>query len=828
MRPCLSFIARSAIVAALATCFSGTAGAKESFNSDWRFHKGAADGAEATSYDDSDWRSLRLPHDWAIEGPFDKKYNARCGGLPFHGKGWYRKQFPTPNLSDGKRVAVEFDGAMYDAHVWVNGEFLGNRPFGYIGFEFDMTDALRVDGKDNVIAVRLQPKDLSSRWYPGAGLYRHVWLHVRPATHVPQWGVSVTTPSVTDQAASVAVETKVENTRSDAVEVTVRQTVLAASGVVVAEAIQPSPTAIDSQESVTVAQRLIVADPKRWGIGSPHLYTLRTELVIDGEVVDSSDSRFGVRTVEFGPEYGFKLNGERVAMKGVCMHHDLGPLGAAVNRRATRRQLEIMQAMGVNAIRTSHNPPSPELLDLCDEMGLLVIDEAFDCWRLPKVENGYNLYFDEWHERDLRDMIRRDRNHASIVLWSIGNEIMEQWRKDGWKLARRLNDICHDEDPSRLTTAGFNGYPAAFDNRLAHEIDVVGLNYKPMFYPEATEREPGFVLYGSETSSCTSSRGVYHLPIEAYRKHPSLQVTSYDLIGPKWAYPPDIEFQQLKKNPRLFGEFVWTGFDYLGEPTPFGGRDNSTNGYWNGDWPSRSSYFGCVDLSGFPKDRYYLYQSQWTEEPMAHLLPHWNWEETDQEAIPVYCYTNADEAELFLNGESLGRKVKGGDTTPVKVDCYNWPGGDLESPYRLRWDVPFQPGELKVVAYRDGKPVAEDHVTTAGEPAAIELVADRTRLSGSEDLAFVTVRVVDSEGNLCPRADHRIDFEVEGSGRLAAVGNGDAASTDPFQANWRKAFSGQCLAIVAPNKLERGGFKLLASSEGLEAASIQIEVAGQE
>lgn len=813
-------LALLAILTVAVSSVGNSAESRESFNEDWRFHRGEAVGAETSDYDDSGWRSLALPHDWAIEGPFDIKYNARCGGLPFHGTGWYRKSFSTPDLAGGKRVAIEFDGAMYDAHVWVNGEFLGSRPFGYIGFEFDMTESLRTDGGENVIAVRLQPKDLSSRWYPGAGLYRNVWLHVRPAVHTPQWGVAITTPSVTDDAASVAVATVVRNTRASAIDAMVRQTIVSADGEAVATVEQPLAIAADAEESIK--QRLAIVSPQRWGLGNPYLYTLRTEVIADGAVVDSVENRFGVRTVEFGPEFGFKLNGKVVRMNGVCMHHDLGPLGAAVNRRATERQLEIMQAMGVNAIRTSHNPPSPELVELCDEMGLLLIDEAFDCWRMPKVENGYNVFFDEWHERDLRDMIRRDRNHPSVILWSIGNEIMEQWTKDGWKLARKLTEICHDEDPSRLTTAGFNGYPASYNNKMAHEVDVVGLNYKPMFYPEAVKREPGFVLYGSETSSCTSSRGVYHLPIEAYKKHPSLQVTSYDLIGPKWAYPPDVEFQQLDRNPSLFGEFVWTGFDYLGEPTPFGGQDNSTDGYWNSDWPSRSSYFGCVDLCGLPKDRFYLYQSQWTDRPMAHLLPHWNWEGSDAKTIPVYCYTNGDEAELFLNGKSLGRKSKGKDTTPVKVDCYNWPGGDLASPYRLRWDVPYTAGELRVLAYRDGESIAEDRVATAGEPAGIRLIADRKRLAGDDDLSFVTVQVIDADGNVCPNADNRIDFKVTGPGRVVAVGNGDASSTDPFQASWRKAFSGQCVAIVGPEPTKEGAFVLVAESQGLSPASIEV------
>lgn len=810
------------VVAILLCSATASAAHRESFNADWRFHKGAAERAELPNFDDDGWRKLRLPHDWAIEGPFDKKYNARCGGLPFHGTGWYRKSFATPDLSRGERVAIHFDGAMYDAHVWVNGNFVGNRPFGYIGFEFDVTEHLHRDGQQNVIALRLQPEDLSSRWYPGAGLYRNTWLYVRPSVHVPLWGVAITTPSVTNQMASVAVSTDVKNSRAKDVTLTVRQTVLSPSGDKVAT--NDAPLKIGGEADETVQQRLAVASPQRWDVNSPALYQLRTEILQGEKVLDSETNTFGIRTLEFGPEFGFKINGKQLLLNGVCMHHDLGPLGAAVNRRATERQLQIMQSMGVNAIRTAHNPPSPELIELCDQMGLLVIDEAFDCWRKPKTPNGYNKFFDQWHEQDLRDMIRRDRNSPAVILWSIGNEILEQGTKDGWKLARQLTEICHHQDPSRLVTAGFNYYPASYNNKLAHEVDVVGLNYKPMFYPEAIERQPGFVLYGSETSSCTSSRGVYHLPIQAYQTHPSKQVTSYDLIGPKWAYPPDVEFQQLRRNPSVFGEFVWTGFDYLGEPTPYGGRDNSTNGYWNDDWPARSSYFGTVDLAGLPKDRFYLYQSQWTDKPMAHLLPHWNWADSGAKEIPVYCYTNGDEAELFLNGKSLGRLKKGQDTTPVKVDCYNWPGGDMQSPYRLRWNVPFQPGELRVVAYRDGKRIAEDRVATAGEPAAIELEVDRQTITGGDDLAFVTVSVIDSQGNVCPRADHRIEFQTSSGGRVVAVGNGDPTSTDPFRAVWRKAFSGKCVAIVGSDAGSMESFQLTATSPDLEQASIDINV----
>jgi beta-galactosidase len=548
-------------------------------------------------------------------------------------------------------------------------------------------------------------------------------------------------------------------------------------------------------------------------------------LIVNGKLSDSYDTPFGIRTIEFSADEGFKLNGRYLKIQGVCLHHDHGPLGSAVSRRATERQLQIMKSMGVNAVRTSHNPPSPELLEFCDRLGLLVQDEAFDCWQMAKIPNGYNKYFDEWFEADLRDMIRRDRNHPSVFMWSIGNEILEQGNKEkGWILANMLSEICHDEDPTRPTTAGFNYYPAAIDNRLAKHIDLVGLNYKPTKYIELMEKYPDMIVYGAETSSCVSSRGVYHLPIEKYKTHESLQVTSYDLIGPPWAYPPDIEFMEQDTYPNVLGEFIWTGFDYLGEPTPYGGRDNSTDGYWNADWPSRSSYFGAVDLCGLPKDRFYLYQSQWTEEAMVHLLPHWNWKGKEGENIPVYGYTNGDEAELFLNGKSLGKRVKGVDKPQHIVDFTVWDGSDFYTPYRLLWEVPYEPGELKIVAYRDGKQVASKLIHTAGKPAKINLIPDRATIqSDGHDLSYITVEILDKKGNLCPLADNLVEFEVSGSGVLKAVGNGNAATTASFQDSKRKAFSGKCMLIVQSGEQDGGKISIKASSKGLKSATVDIQ-----
>ena len=791
------------------------------FNDTWKFYNAEAQGAENPSFDDSKWRNLSLPHDWAIEGPFDVKYNARSGGLPFHGTGWYRKNFATPKDAKGKVVRIEFEGAMYDAHIWINGQFVGNRPYGYIGFEFDISKFLKYDGTENLIAVRLQPKDLSSRWYPGAGIYRSVWLKVDEPVHVAQWGTFITTPTVTTAKAVIQNQTKVVNKTNKEVTATISHEYINPSGKSVGKVdenliLPPTGTAVSGLY-------YNLTQPLLWDLNTPNLYTAKTSVLIDNKVVDTYESKFGIRTIAYNVD-GFYLNGRKVRFNGVCLHHDNGSLGSAVYRRADQRKLQIMKDMGVNAIRTSHNPPSRELLELCDEMGLLVQDEAFDVWEIPKVENGYNVYFKEWAERDLKDMMLRDRNHPSVVMWSIGNEILEQGdKKNGWKLAKKLNDFAKEIDQTRPTSAGFNNYPGPFDFNMAQQVDMAGMNYKPASYAEVRKNYPGLPIYGSETSSVTSSRGVYHLPIEKYKTHESKQVSSYDLIGPPWAYPPDIEFHFQEENPFVMGEFIWTGFDYLGEPTPYGGKDNSTNGYWNADWPSRSSYFGAVDLCGFPKDRFYLYQSQWTTKPMIHLLPHWNWEGMEGKEIPVYCYTNCDEAELFVNGKSMGKRVKGKDLTEILVSFNRYEPKTFQSKYRLSWSVPYAKGEIKVVGYKDGKAILEEKINTAGKPAKINLSVDRKNIDATgEDLAYVTVRILDKDGNLCPLADNLVEFEISGAGKLIAVDNGNAATTESFQASYRKAFNGMCLAILKSEKTG-GKISLKAKSKSLQAAEITIE-----
>jgi beta-galactosidase len=578
-------------------------------------------------------------------------------------------------------------------------------------------------------------------------------------------------------------------------------------------------------ETRSASTRLEVKQPVLWDIEHPALYTLVTEIAESGKTVDRYTTPFGIRTVVFSPAQGLLLNGRHLKLHGVCNHHDLGALGTAVSRRAIERQLQILQAAGVNAIRTSHNPPAPELLDLTDRMGLLVMDEAFDVWRLKKVANDYSKYFDQWSERDSRDMIRRDRNHPSVILWSIGNEVMEQWQSDGAKEGHRLVSIFHDEDPTRPTTSAFNGWDAVLKNKLADEVDVPGFNYAPAHYEEILKQHPGWVIFGSETESCVSSRGVYHLPLEKYAKHPSLQLSSYDIIAAPWAYCPDVEFAYQDRLPQVLGEFVWTGFDYIGEPTPFFWSDTSDTGVdlKASDWPARSSYFGMIDLAGFPKDRYYLYQSEWTTKPMAHVLPHWNWPGREGQPIPVMVYSNADVVELFLNGKSLGRKDRYSDSWDMPVAMKVISSGVFRTKYRRIWQVPYEPGTLRAVASQHGIQVAVAEVKTAGTPAKLRLIPDRVTIRGDgDDLSFITVRVEDQDGNLCPEANPLVHFKVSEAGEIAGVDNGNAATVESFKADHHSAFNGLALVIVRSKPTTNGIIQVSASAEGLAAGHATI------
>jgi beta-galactosidase len=632
-----------------------------------------------SDFDDRQWRLLNLPHDWGIEGPFKQEYPGETGKLPWWGVGWYRKHLQIPASDQGRRIYLDVDGAMAYATVWLNGHFIGGWPYGYASWRVDLTPGLKF-GEDNVIAIRLDNPKNSSRWYPGGGIYRNVWLVKNAPIHVSQWGVYVTTPRIESRSATVKVRVSVDDDSQTDGVVTVKNEIFelgadGAKGRAVATS-GPEELKIAAHQSATSESQATVKSPKLWSRESPHRYVVVTSLEQDGKLVDRCETPFGIRTIEFTANDGFLLNGKRVPLNGVCDHHDLGALGAAINTSALRRQIRILQEMGCNAIRTSHNPPAPELLDLCDSMGMLVMDESFDCWKRRKAPNDYHLLFGDWHEKDWRAELRRDRNHPSIILWSIGNEIPEQGSASGAAIAAELTGIAHAEDPTRPTSSACDNLEAGY-NDFHNHVDVFGYNYKPTGYAKFHLANPKQPLYGSETASCISSRGEYFFPVTTNKNggKADFQMSSYDLYAPPWATPPDWEFKGQDENPSVAGEFVWTGFDYIGEPTPYN-RDLSVllnfsdpvekarmqkelDELGHIPSPSRSSYFGIVDLAGLKKDRFYLYQARWRPDlPMAHLLPHWTWPERVGQVTPVHVYTSGDEAELFLNGQSLGRKKK--------------------------------------------------------------------------------------------------------------------------------------------------------------------------
>ncbi|HOL22310.1 MAG TPA: beta-galactosidase GalB [bacterium] len=781
----------------------------------WKFKKGDYPESIKISFNASDWEEVRVPHDWAIKGPFSPDNDLRTtkegkvegtgatGGLPHTGKGWYRLKFNLPEDVKKKRVRIEFDGVMSHSKVYVNEKLAGEWHYGYSSFAFDITEY--VQPRENILTVSVDNKPNSSRWYPGAGIYRNVRLVILNPVHISLWGTYITTHLIDKKEARIDIRTEIENNTDKELSVETESVIISPDGKkVVSDTVKKS-----LKEKEMVYQEVFIKSPVLWDIKSPALYTLCSTVKINGEKVDYYETRFGIRETIFDPEKGFFLNGNPLKFQGVCMHHDLGPIGTAINKSALKRQLSILKEMGCNAIRTSHNPPAPELLELTDEMGFLVIDEAFDEWKIPKCANGYNTIFDEWAEKDLRAMIRRDRNHPSVIMWSIGNEIPEQEDPDnGPKLARFLHNICKEEDPSRPTTSAFNIPDSAIKNGLAGIVDIPGWNYQPHKYGKYHQLLPGKPMYGSETASCISSRGEYFFPVEEeryinnYYKRANLQVNSYDLSCPGWATIPDVEFRAQDDHPFIMGEFVWTGFDYLGEPTP----------YYK-EWPSRSSYFGIVDLCGIPKDRFYLYQSRWApEKGTLHILPHWTHPGYEGKITPVHCYTSWDRVELFVNGKSCGVKTK---------DPRN-----ILNRYRLVWYIVYEPGEIKAVAYDSkGNTVKETTVRTAGAPAEIVLIPDRKEITGDgEDMAFVYVEITDAKGTLCPKADNLIKFKVEGPAEIVAVDNGDPTSTEPFYHPYRKAFNGKCVVYFRSIEGKKGNVKLIAQSEGLVECVASITV----
>lgn len=782
------------------------------------------EGMYAAGWDDSSWRKLDVPHDFAIEGPFRMDLSGNTGRLPYQGIGWYRKSFVLDSTDADKRIYVDFDGVMAYAQVWLNGQYVGGWPYGYNSFRLDLTPYVRTGG-ENLLAVRTDTEKWESRWYPGAGIYRNVWLVKTGQVQVKHWSARMRTACLTESTARLDLSLEVENHLDKDVEAVVKGEVYELDSTdcfgrrVLRLPAQEVRLSARSAQAVKLEDEL--DDYKRWDIGSPNRYVARLTVSVGGQVTDRYDVPFGIRETEFSRQ-GFFLNGRKVALQGVCLHHDLGALGAAFNLSAQERQLRIMQEMGCNAIRTSHNPPAPELLDLADKMGLLVMDEAFDAWARGKRTWDYNKLYNEWHEKDLQAMVRRDWNHPSVIIWSIGNEVMEQRDVE---MTRHLAGIVRELDDTRPVTAGYNNPDGGRDSNAARELDLMGVNY--FFGQQARwdedERYKDLPTVGTETSSCVSTRGVYFMG-DTLRKN--FQISSYDLDSPGWGCSPDRQFATNARFPHLLGEFVWTGFDYLGEPTPYN-SDNTNLLNFRTDPskqeelkkkleelariqpPSRSSYFGIVDLAGFPKDRYYLYQSHWRPElPMAHILPHWNWPDRIGQVVPVHVYTSGTEAELFVNGKSWGRRSKR-------------EGQD----FRLVWDsVVYQPGSVRVVAYKNGQKWAEDEVQTTGEARKIRLEADRNSLdAGSRELAFVTVRLTDEEGRTVPTACCPLKFEVEGAGELVATDNGDPISFTPFQSAEREAFNGLALAIVRARKGAAGEIRVRVSGEGLEPAVLQLE-----
>ena len=803
------------------------------FERGWKFIRSDDANFSLSDYDDSRWQQVTVPHDWAIYGPFSiqndrqkvaiaqdgqkeaLEHAGRTGGLPFVGVGWYRLDFEAPAFAKGKKATLVFDGAMSHARVYVNGKEAGYWPYGYNTFYLDVTPYLNAEGK-NTLAVRLENEVESSRWYPGAGLYRNVHLIVNEEAHIPMWGTQLTTPVVEDNFARVHLNTSwVMPEGKSPSSYRIVTEIKDADGKVVSKE-SKQLTDFDNQ---IFSQEFVVEKPMLWTPDTPYLYIAESKVYEGNTLKDESVTPFGIRSIEVIPDKGFFLNGKKTVFKGVCNHHDLGPLGAAVNDAAIRRQIRILKDMGCNAIRTSHNMPAPELVKACDEMGMMLMVETFDEWKTAKCENGYHKEFDQWVEKDLVNVLRHYRNNPSVVMWCVGNEVPDQWNGDrGPKLSRYLQDICHREDPTRPVTQGMDAPDAVINNNMAAVMDVAGFNYRPHKYQEAYKKLPQQIILGSETASTLSSRGIYKFPVTRawMKKYDDHQSSSYDVEHCGWSNLPEDDFIQHEDLPYCIGEFVWTGFDYLGEPTP----------YYT-DWPSHSSLFGIIDLAGLPKDRYYLYRSHWNKEKETlHILPHWNWKGREGEVTPVFVYTNYPSAELFINGKSQGKRTKDLSVTVYNsADSVSMMSLKRQQRYRLMWmDTKYEPGTVKVVAYdENGMAVAEKEIHTAGKPHHIELIPDRRMLQADgKDLCFVTVKVVDKDGNLCPEATDEIRFKVKGSGVYCAGANGNPASLESFQIPRMKVFSGMMTAIIQTTD-KAGAIVLEATGSGLKKATLTVE-----
>jgi beta-galactosidase len=775
----------------------------QSFNSGWRFLLGDDSLARYAKYDDSKWRKLDLPHDWSIEGAFDEKATSTTneGALPT-GIGWYRKIFTLPASSKGKNTYIDFDGIYKNSEVWINGHYLGKRPNGYISFRYDLTSYLN-QGKPNVIAVKVDNSEQpNSRWYSGSGIYRNVWLASAGCHQIEHWNIQIATPKITSQSADIEIKTAID-TASFGKRLYLRTTIIDNAGKeVTSDLVEIADVGL--VVGYTIVSQLRVPRPQLWSVDKPNLYKVVSQIMQDGKPINTYTTTFGIRTFNFDKDKGFSLNGKPLKIQGVCEHHDLGALGAAVNIAAIAHKLRILKAMGCNGIRTSHNPPAPEFLDLCDKMGFLVMDEAFDMWAKKKNKFDYYRDWKEWHTIDLIDQVKRDRNHPCVFAWSIGNEIREQFDSTGLKMAQELVHTIKVLDNTRpVTSALSENDPKKNYIYQSHALDLVGLNYHIEAYADFPKNYPGEKFIATETMSALETRGHYDPVSDTTLKWPhngkskftdgnaDLTVSAYDNVAAYWGSTHEETWKIIKKYPYLSGMFVWTGFDYLGEPTPY-------------PWPARSSYFGIIDLAGFPKDVYYMYQSEWTDKPVLHILPHWNWQPGKTVDVWAY-YSKADEVELFLNGKSLGIKHKQGDDLHVS------------------WKVPYEPGTLKAVSRLNGQTVLTQEVKTAGAPAKIKLIPDRQVLSADgKDLSYITVRILDAQGNVVPNADNLIHFEVTGAGTFAAADNGLQTSLESFKANHHKAFNGLCMAIVQ-SKAKPGVIIVKVKSPGLKPQSIVIK-----
>ena len=803
---------------------------KQTLQKNWKFTREDNSAFSQSTFNDIKWHNVTIPHDWAIYGPFDMEndiqrtaikqdgqkdaieHTGRTGGLPFVGVGWYRTTFDLPDFSNDKKVFIQFDGAMSNPEVFINGQKAGQWHNGYNTFFLDISNWVK--NKNNSLAVRLDNLTQMSRWYPGAGLYRNVHIITKNKTHIPIWGVHITTPEIQSKFAKVDINTEFVSENIENIEVETE--IFNPKGEKVAQSKVKSSQYTSNN---TINQQIFIDFPQLWDIKQPNLYKAITKLYKNGKLEDQTETTFGIRSIEVKPNDGFYLNGKKIKLKGVCLHHDLGALGSAVNEAAIRRQILLMQDMGANAIRTSHNMPAPEYVKIADEMGMLLAVESFDEWAIPKVQNGYHLYFKDWAEKDLTNLVKHYRNNPSVIMWFIGNEVEEQSNIEGSRVARFLQDVIRKYDSTRPISNGMARPDDILKNNMAATMDLVGFNYRPFKYEEAYKKLPQQLLLGSETVSTISSRDVYKFPVErkAMAKYPDQQTSSYDVEHCSWSNLPEDNFIYDEELPYMIGEFIWTGIDYLGEPTPY-----------YVEWPSHSSYFGAVDLATLPKDRFYLYRSHWNKsEETLHILPHWTWNGREGEVTPIFVYTNHPTAEVFINGKSQGKQTKN-LSIPLREteNPESQKTFERQKRYRLMWlNTKYEPGSVKVVAYNDkGEAVAEKEIHTAGKPYQIKLTADRNYIKADgKDLAYITVEVVDKEGNVCPNVNDLVQFEVKGAGKFRASANGDATSLDLFHEPKMHLFNGKLMAIVQASE-KTGEIIFKAKSQKIKGNQIKIQV----